>query len=322
MNLILAPLQGVTGYAFRNCWSRFFSGLDEAVTPFIPAITGNRVKPLHIRDVLPENNTHSLRIIPQVLANQAGGLQLLAQHFASLGYTEMNWNLGCPSAIVTRRRRGCGLMPFPDEVDKILNKLMPDLPLDLSVKLRLGMRSKHEISAMLKVLNRYPLSRIILHPRLGTQMYEGTPDLDSFALAWELSAHPVVYNGDILIPEDILVLQRKFPKEDQWMIGRGVLKNPFLPEMICGKQPVNPEESNLRIIAFYADLERSLKAQGITDQRLCSRLKEYWFYFSHWFAEPEKVWHAVSRSNDLISLQQVTESLFSKGIDVIKITRQ
>jgi tRNA-dihydrouridine synthase B len=311
MKLILAPLQGVTDHHFRNSWSLFFGGIDEMVTPFIPAVTGERVKPLHIRDVLPENNAPELNIIPQVLANNARGMLLLAGALKQLGYKEMNWNLGCPSLVVSRHGRGCGLMPKPGVVGDILAEIMGDLPLKLSVKLRSGMYSNAELPDILHVLNDFPLSCIIHHPRLGVQMYDGTPDLESFAVTLKMSKHPVVYNGDIMTVEDLRVLQRRFPEVDQWMLGRGVLKNPLLPEQIRGNLPVPVTIDRIR--QFYLHLEDSLSAQGLSPQRLSSRLKEYWQYFSFWFADPQKVWYGISRTTSCEMLKQTAGEVLIHG---------
>lgn len=312
MKLILAPLQGVTDHHFRNSWSRFFGGIDEMVTPFIPAVTGERVRPVHVRDVLPENNTPEQKIVPQILANEASGMLLLAREFFRLGYTEMNWNLGCPSSVVSRHGRGCGLMPKPGVVGDILAEIMSDLPLKLSVKLRSGMYSAAELPDMLHVLNYFPLSCIIHHPRLGVQMYDGTPNLESFAVTLSMSKHPVVYNGDILSVEDFRVLQRKFPEVDRWMLGRGVLKNPLLPEQIRGNVP-EPDPVD-RIRQFYQHLEGSLLAQGLSPHRLSSRLKDYWHYFSYWFADQHEVWYAISRTTSYEMLKQTAGEVLIHGV--------
>ena len=56
ITIILAPLQGFTDLTFRNVFSDHFSGLDEAVAPFISTMGQKRLKPSRIKDVYPENN--------------------------------------------------------------------------------------------------------------------------------------------------------------------------------------------------------------------------------------------------------------------------
>ena len=62
--LILAPLRGFTDFTFRNAFSRHFDGFDSALAPFISAVSAARCKPVHIRDLLPENN-HHLAVVPR-----------------------------------------------------------------------------------------------------------------------------------------------------------------------------------------------------------------------------------------------------------------
>lgn len=306
MHLILAPLQGVTGYLFRNAWSSFFTGIDEAFSPFIPLVTGTKVKAACLSDVLPANNQVPFRIIPQVMGNQASQFRLMASALADLGYGEINWNMGCPSSIVTRRMRGCGLMPYPGVVDTILSEIIPELPLQLSVKLRSGMHSNEELWPMLRVLNKYPLKRIILHPRLGVQHYNGTPDLEAFRKAQEISAHPMVYNGDINDPGGFARVQQFIPGVNSWMLGRGVLFNPFLPSLIRGDEPVGKEDMRQKLAGFNEALIASLLQQGYTGHRVLSRLKEFWSYFSFWFEDSQTVWTKVSHA---LSLQVIKDSM-------------
>ncbi len=55
--LILAPLQGFTDVTFRNVYARHFTGMDEAIAPFISTMGQQRLKPSRIKDVAPEHNT-------------------------------------------------------------------------------------------------------------------------------------------------------------------------------------------------------------------------------------------------------------------------
>lgn len=311
MQLILAPLQGVTEFPFRNAWSEYFSGLDEAYSPFIPCVTGNRVKNVHIRDVIPENNRNSLNLIPQLLCNSAGSMLLMAEALASIGYSEINWNMGCPSAVVVKHIRGCGLMPHPDMIRRILDEVMNVLPVKLSVKLRLGMKSADELWPVMKVLNEFPLSRIIIHPRLGVQNYDGTPDLVNFRKAVEISAHPVTYNGDIFTSEKFKSLQLLFPNIDSWMLGRGVLMNPLLPAALKGDYSSKKGDVKDSLYEFNHSLIREMQSAKISEQRVAAKIKEYWFYFSNWFEESSSVWYSVSRSQSLSDVHNAIDSSFA-----------
>jgi tRNA-dihydrouridine synthase B len=316
MHLILAPLQGVTEYPFRNAYAAFFDGIDEAITPFIPCVTGTKVKTVHLKDILPENQRSRMELVPQVLGNKSLPMQLMAEAFNDLGYREMNWNLGCPSSTVSRKMRGCGLMPHPETVRGILEQLVPRLPLPLSVKLRLGMYSTDEIFRIIEVLNDYPISRIILHPRLGVWQYTGEPDIDACSSILPLSAHPVVYNGDITDVRFFRQLQQRFPSHDSWMLGRGVLMNPFLPEMLRGADPPAPEEARSGLMAFHNRLIQEISSTGVSGQRLTARLKEFWSYFSKWFEDHAAVWYEVSHADGPSDINQKILRQFERKLNI------
>ncbi|MBM4131624.1 tRNA-dihydrouridine synthase family protein, partial [bacterium] len=63
---MLAPLRGVTVRAFREVWARHFTGLNEAVSPFIPLVAGNRIKPGLLADVDPAQ-PQGVPVIPQAI---------------------------------------------------------------------------------------------------------------------------------------------------------------------------------------------------------------------------------------------------------------
>ncbi|MFO7722110.1 MAG: tRNA-dihydrouridine synthase family protein [Bacteroidales bacterium] len=314
MYLILAPLQGVTEFPFRNAYAEFFTGIDEFFSPFIPCVTGASVKRAYLKDVLPDNQNPGMRLIPQVLGNKAAPMRLMGEAFAGLGYHEMNWNLGCPSNTVSRRMRGCGLMPHPGTVREILEMLLPELPLSLSVKLRLGMHAREEIFKMLEVLNDYPIRRIILHPRLGSWQYSGKPDLDTFAAVLPLSLHPMVYNGDINDAEYFWQIRKKFPELGSWMLGRGVLMNPFLPGLLRGELSTAAVDAREHLMAFHDRLIDHILKTGVTEHRLVGRLKEFWGYFSKWFEEPAKVWYEVSHASGSSDIRKKIERQFDRNL--------
>ncbi len=308
--LILAPLQGVTEFPFRNIWQRHFTGLDEAITPFLPAVTGIRVKSAHLGDALPEHQEGWMNLVPQVMGNRAEEILRTSEALAKLGYREVNLNMGCPSATVTRKQRGCGLMPHPDLVGALLEKLIPVMPLPLSVKIRLGMHSKEELFPVMEHFNKYPLNRIIVHPRLGIQQYEGNPDLDAFEEITRITSHKLVYNGDINTLHHFQKLQHRFPQISQWMLGRGVLMNPFLPGLIKGTPLPSHAEAEAKLMHLCHDLMDAHLRKGMSPGRYLAKSKEYWNYFAHWFTSREQVWYNVSRAQDRHQLDSAIKEAF------------
>lgn len=275
--MILAPMQGLTEVLFRRVYEECFPGaIPLAVAPFI-ALTRNlrfSTDNAQIRDVLPENNVGSIPVIPQILGKEPEEFVLLANHLYALGYTEVNWNMGCPMRAVTAKHRGCGLMPYPDEVRAILDSVMPRLQGRLSVKVRLGLKEKDDIFRMVPILNDYPLASVTIHPRLGRQQYTGVPDLDTFGEVLPLLKAPVIYNGDLCTPDDIRHIRERFPQVADVMVGRGVLYNPTLPLGICNS-PLNTKHLTLNT-QFIRRLMEEIRTTLTHSEAAMRKTKEYW----------------------------------------------
>ncbi len=294
--IYLAPLRGFTTFVFRNVFSRFFRGTDLAVAPFISTVSSRCIKNSLLQDILPENNPE-MPVIPQIISKDAEDFIAMAKRMGDLGYDTVNWNLGCPYPQVAKKMRGSGLLPYPDKIDAFLEKVIPAVhPLKISVKTRLGRYDAEEAAALMPLFNRYPLAEIIIHPRTGVQMYEGTPDLDIFEKWMQCSSHPIVYNGDIRSAEDFRRLSERFPRAERWMIGRGLLSNPFLAEEIRTAGGEWPEKRANSFgnppLAVFRDFHNALFAEYRPvfsgTHHLVERMIGYWHYFADAFAENRK----------------------------------
>jgi tRNA-dihydrouridine synthase len=320
--LLLAPLHGVTNYVYRAAYFRHFSGFDAVYAPFILAVRSSQAKPNHFKDLLKgqlESGTgkSSVPLIPQLIGNDATAFCETARALAGLGYGEIDWNLGCPYPMVANKQRGSGLLPFPEKIGKILDAACALPGIRVSVKLRLGRSDPQDIVRLMPVLNAHPLSLVIIHPRLGTQMYKGTVDLDAFARAASLCAHPVVYNGDINTAAEFAALKTRFPNVAEWMIGRGALANPFLPEEIRASEaagriagvaetPIaagdpsvsgNPETHArvARLRAWHRDLYASYRDVLCGPAHVLDKMKEVWWYLGAFFPQEGKALERITR---------------------------
>lgn len=232
IKLILAPIRGITTAEFRRIYIKHFTGLDSAMAPFIPTTKGKKVAISHLKDILIENNIKKLPLTPQLISKNGEDFVAMANRIYPMGYKTINWNLGCPSPTIVNKQRGSGMLPYPDKIKEFLDIVIPGISGKLSIKIRLGFLSPDEIFKIIPILNQYPIADLTIHLRTGKQMYNGEIDLERFKQCLKLSKIPVVYNGDITNLEFFRMLLRKFPKVNSWMIGRGVLRNPFLPEQI------------------------------------------------------------------------------------------
>ena len=110
MKFYLAPMEGLTGYVFRNAHRECFGEMDRYFTPFLAS---KKLSSKEKKEVLPENNS-GIDVVPQILTNKAEEFIFIVRQLEQRGYTEVNLNLGCPSGTVTSKNRGAGFLKVQD----------------------------------------------------------------------------------------------------------------------------------------------------------------------------------------------------------------
>ncbi len=283
--IYLAPLLGVTDSIFRNVFEQYFGNFDYLLTPFIPTVKGDIVNPSHIRDVAVDRNDVN-RVIPQIIGNDPVQFIVLANTFHAMGYRSVNWNLGCPSPQIVRKRRGSGLLPHIDSIKHFLDTVIPYIQCPLSLKVRLGLESVQELLILMPLFNEYPIQEITIHARTGTQMYDGNVNLDGFEQCSALSHHKIIYNGDITVLDTFNTLKKRFPSINAWMIGRGVVRSPFLLQEIRGTGCTR----DISVIKNFHD-ELYLRNSSILHgpSHLLGKMKELWSYLVQSFPDQPKL---------------------------------
>jgi len=143
MKFYFAPMEGMTGYVYRNAHHIFFDHIDKYFSPFIAANQSERFTTRELNDILPENN-RGIVLIPQILTNQAADFIHTAGKLKQLGYNEINLNLGCPSATVVSKNRGSGFLSKTDDLDAFLNEIFTKATTKISIKTRIGKTDPEE----------------------------------------------------------------------------------------------------------------------------------------------------------------------------------
>ncbi len=299
-------MRGITTMHYRKAFVRHFQGLDIEMAPFISTVGAERINPKLLKDVLPEHHS-GLPLIPQLIGNKADDFVQMAIALHDLGYNEINWNLGCPHKPIRKKRRGSGLLPYPDTVDAILDQVCDRSPCRISVKVRLGVSDPSELMALIPVLNKYPLSEVVIHPRTAEQMYDGTVDLDAFEAAYHTIDLPVCYNGDISDLSFFRSLQARFPEIDRFMLGRGLLANPFLCEEIKSELSYLMKYDNRieRIAAFHSDVLASYEAILHGDHPVLGKMKEFWTYQSTHLSNGRNMFKKLKKTQRLSTYKAI-----------------
>jgi tRNA-dihydrouridine synthase B len=307
--LLSSPLQGFTDFRFRNAFHKYFGGIDTFYSPYIKLNGKLAVKGSYERDILPENNS-TLEVIPQIITNDAEEFLFVAKYVQQFGYKELNWNLGCPYPMVAKCGMGSGLISNTSQIEHILKRVHNETDIIVSMKMRMGYENATEILDVFPILEKYPIKNIAIHARIGKQLYKGGVDLDSFQKCLDHTKQKIYYNGDITSVAKYKELQERFPSIDHWMIGRGLIADPFLPSMIKDNTTEYPENRYEIFEAFHDEIYKEYDAylSGPTPIRM--KMLGFWEYFSESFSNPQKTFKKIKKAGNSKNYEAAVKEIF------------
>lgn len=276
IKLYAAPLQGFTEAPWRNAHHDIFGGIDAYYTPFVRLERGE-FRNKELREVEPKENTVP-QLIPQLIASRPAELEVLVGLFMEKGYREANINMGCPFPLITGQHKGAGILPYPSEVEALMKELVHYPEMKFSIKMRLGASYADEWKAVLPLLNKVDLQRIILHPRTGKQQYKGEINRQQFAAFYEACTHPLVYNGDLMTVDDIYRLECDFPYLEGVMLGRGLLGRPSLAAEYREGVTLSEEDLFIKVRELHRRLYCHYEGCLQGEAQLLNKMKTCWEY--------------------------------------------
>ena len=80
-----------------------------------------------------------------------------------LGYDEVNLNFGCPASTVVKKLRGSGALKNIVALDEFLHGIFEENDVRISIKTRTGFYSHEEFDELLKIYEKYPVSKLIVN---------------------------------------------------------------------------------------------------------------------------------------------------------------
>lgn len=306
MKYYLAPLEGITTYVYRNAYHKYFRKMDKYFTPFIVPHKDKRFNTRELKELSPEHNK-DLVVVPQLLTNNAEDFLKTANDIAIMGYKEINLNLGCPSKTVVTKKKGSGFLAFPEELDRFLEEIFSKAGFKISIKTRIGKDSPDEFYRLLEIYNKYPIEELTIHPRIQTDYYNNTPNLDRFEVAYKESKNQLCYNGDIYSKETYDAFMTRFPNVESVMLGRGVIHNPGLVNWINNEKTL----SNEVLRAFHDTILEEYIRISSGDRNVLFKMKELWFYMISLFDDAEKIAKKIKKTERLKEYETIINTLFT-----------
>ncbi len=304
----LAPLQGFTDLVYRRVYHRLFANIDAYYIPYISLGPGNKIRNSQLRELLPANN-EGIPVVPQILCANVSEMRELAKVVQDNDYSELNLNMGCPYPMATNRGRGAALLEQPDELREILDALFAEFNFSVSIKFRAGLTNEQTIFQLIELLQAYPIRQSIFHPRTANQLYKGEANRALFTQLSQSLSQPLVYNGDLNTLADRDEICQQVPQQNEWMLGRGLLSDPFLVSRLKGEIPTATEQQELRL-EFHRQVLEEYQRQFADEGQVLQKMKAFWSYFANAFSNPHKAYKPVKKASSLSKFKLAYPEIF------------
>ncbi|MEK2644848.1 tRNA dihydrouridine synthase [Bdellovibrio sp. BCCA] len=243
MKLFLAPMEGVVDWVMRDTLTRI-GGIDQCVTEFLRVTDRLHPESVFYKNC-PELKTNSRTrwgtpVFVQLLGGHAEPLALNAQRAVKLGALGVDLNFGCPAKTVNRHDGGASLLKSCDRVFTIVDTVRKAIPAEIPVtaKIRLGFDDPTRCVDIAQAVEAANATWLTIHCRTKTDGYKPPAYWEWIPRIKEKTKTKIIANGEIWNVADFHRCVEVTGCED-YMIGRGVMSNPFIFKQI--KQSLSQE---------------------------------------------------------------------------------
>lgn len=222
--LILAPMAGVTDYAFRTVCAKLGAGITVTEMVSSRALVYKDKKTAKLLNKTPAGIC-AAQIFGNDPAVMAQGAQL-ALEISGCDYIDIN--MGCPMPKIANSGDGCGLMRTPELAGEIVSAVTKAVNVPVTIKCRLGWdKGSINVIDFAKRMQDSGAAMVCVHGRTRAMLYSGTADWDTIGKVKQALSVPVIANGDITGAEAARKCLQ-WTGADGLMIGRSAFGDPWI----------------------------------------------------------------------------------------------
>ena len=307
--LALAPMQGVTDLPFLRLIAGY-GGADVYVTEYFRVYATSHLDK-HILKSVTENPT-GRPVVAQIIGNDIPALVRTARELQQYPVAAVDLNLGCPAPVVYRKGAGGGLLREPKRVEAILGALRDTVKIRFTVKTRIGFDSAEVFDELLPIFAKHALDLLTVHARTVKEMYRSEVHYDFIARAVAALRCPVLANGNVYSAQKAAeVLQVTGARG--LMIGRGVIRNPWLFRQIREHQRGEPLfiPRGTEVLAYVRALYEAVCSPAVRESAQVQKMKKYLNYLGVGAEPTGQFLHQVRRVTTTGDLFRVCEEFLA-----------
>lgn len=307
--LFLAPMAGVTDWAFRTVCARLGAGVTvtEMVSSRALVYKDQKSAKLLRKN---EGSLCGAQIFgnnPQVMAEGAR----LALEISGCDFIDIN--MGCPMPKIANSGDGSGLMRTPELAGEIVKAVTRAVDVPVTVKCRLGWdKGSINVLDFTKRMEDCGAAMVTVHGRTRSMLYTGVADWDTIRKVKEQLTIPVIANGDITGAETALRCKR-WTGADGLMIGRSTFGDPWIfrevNEALAGK-PITPRPVLKERVAVAVQ-QFELAQQDLGEHIACLQARKHFAWYLR------GVPHSSFYKNEISSLNTM-DDIYRVAKDVVR----
>ena len=224
MEIMTAPMAGITDYSFRKILNEFSPDLIFTEMADVSAIVNGNKKTFD--EILKAENNEAVQLFGSKTDDFVQAVKILAGE----NFRHIDINLGCPMRKIIKSGKGSALLAEPEYIKEILSKIQKEFrnEIDLSIKIRIGYKEFSDPLYYVRLAEELGLKQICIHGRTQEQGYQGEADWKIIKKIKENFKNvKIIGNGDLFNIEDIKQ-KTKDTDIDGIMLARGIFGNPWL----------------------------------------------------------------------------------------------